>query len=377
MSEQPISNWRDIEPKQWNTGHYVSYMKELGLDDIYLDFYNSAYIDTGEKGEPIKKYLGYRSCSIDRSYAWAIEQKFMVHRCSLKDHTKEKHSILDSSYPIATWVCPTSGAHSTSPMRWKEYMVYVPVDFKNIDEIFKLAGTARTWFWELSLIHNNFRNVELYPVKEVSAEEYDRQWERVISHPYILEIDATKEDNNKRRRLLKKEIYLESANTFIDKINMHLIDDMHIDYNNIEWWWSGNGLYCITNPWLNSFVTKKVDESLSVHYKKNIAFWNNHVDLLEEKMKTVKFLKIDAQGQHLRKYIKTPFSLHQEDDVLCTPLTCLFGGNDKIDLTSDLFKELIYPKNLTKEIIQKYFITEEKGIPVQNFLRFNTESLIR
>ena len=389
-------SWREIAPREWSTKHHVQYMKELGLDEVYLNFYNSSFV---EKNEPPceviglagtgwsngkeyeKKSLGFRACSVDRSYAWALETKFLKHRCKLKIHTGQKHSELSTDYPVASWVCPETGDVSTSPLRWKEYKKWIPIDFKSREDILRMGGFARTWFWELSLYHNNYRDMELYPVKaigkKITAEEYDLQWTRVISHPFILEIDASKEDNTKGRRdLLSKTKYLESGNDMIYKINKHLTDEMHISDVNLEWWFSGNGLYCILNPWLNSFMGLRykegISEKLNDYFKKQLAYWNNHTDKLMEKLnKQIKYLKIDNKPQHLRSYIKTPFSLHQDYDRPCVPLSCLFGGNEKIDLTSSLFLEVMDVRNLKKEIIEKYFLCEEKGIKINNFLKVN------
>lgn len=393
-------SWREMAPREWSTKHHVQYMTELGLDEVYFNFYNSSYVEKREiKNDEIaglagtgwsnekeyeKKSLGFRACSVDRSLAWALETKFLKHRCKLKIHTGQKHSELSRDYPVATWVCPETGEVSTSPLRWKEYKVWVPIDFKSKEDIIRMAGFARTWFWELSLYHNSWRDRELYPVKaigkKITAEEYDLQWSRVISHPFILEIDASKEDNEKGRRdLLEKEKYLESGNDMIYKINQHLTEEMHVSDINLEWWWSGNGLYCITNPWLNSFMGLReipgipgISEKINDYFKKQLAFWNNHTDKLMEKMggsNGVKYLKIDNKPQHLRSYIKTPFSLHQDYDRICLPISALFGGNSRIDLTSEKFKELVEPRNLTKEIIDKYFLKEDKGIKINNFLQ--------
>lgn len=348
-------------------------MRELGIDSIYLDFYSAAYItdDINNPGKKIKKYKGFYPCSVDTSRAWAIDSGFMKHRCIRKAHRGLNHCELVMDSNVATWRCPETGTESVSPHRHKDYVNRIPQDFVEDTDILKMARKARTWYWELSLLDNQYRDVSYFPKKMTSMDDYDRQWDRVIWHPFMLEIDATKEDNRGRRDLLSKRVYLEEANLFIYTINEHLINSMGIAGDRFEWWFSGNGLYCILNPYLNSYFVKPNGESNSDYFKKNLAFWNNHVDKLAEstELKRIKYVNIDNKEQHMRSYIKTPFSLHQDYDRPCLPLTCMFGGNGRIDLTSSLFMRMVDPRNLTKELISRYFLKEVDGIVINDFLK--------
>lgn len=388
LSKEGVTNWRGLEPKIWETRHYVDFMRELGLGDIMFDLYNSTYVDYCQVEvngiyKYIKKSRGFHPCTGHASRAFAIESKWKLHSCKFHAHRGQRHSILveDIDSPRATWICPQTNVDSTGVFRYTDGTNYIPITFSNVDDILKRGRKLRVWYWELSLYNNNERNKGIFSQEILkNVDEHQAQWNKVISHPFIFEADATKMDNKRRRNILAKEVYLEAMNDFIGIVNDFCIKDLGLSIDNWEWLFSGNGLYWVGNGILNSVMLKNKREKMgkdvgwtnNMFFNKQLYTWARKQDILSKiiKEKNIKYINIDEHLQYMREFIKTPFSLHSKFDRPCLPLTCLFGGNAKIDLTSELFLNMMEPKNLTKEIVKKYFRKEEYGIETNNFLNF-------
>ncbi len=272
------------------------------------------------------------------------------------------------------------------PYRYNEAHNFIPITFNDSEGIIKYGRKIRTWYWELSLYDNKYRYDSLIPkVKFENVDDYEKQWDKVLMHPLIMEIDASRKGSGsggrnegrdeKRRDILEKEIYLEAMNEFINIVNKYCIEKLRL--GSFEWLFSGNGLYWVGNGYLNSVVVKekliekgRFEGDNNQFFNKQLFTWDKKLIEIIELTKDVSYLKVDDHLQYLREYIKTPFSLHQNNDVICLPLTALFGGNDKIDMKSSLFLKMIEPKNLTKVMIEKYFRKWSDGHVVNNFLNF-------
>lgn len=368
VGQERQEQWREKVPRTWSTKDHEDFVRDLGIDEIFFDFYNSAYLN--DEGD--KCFQGFRACSVDPSRSWAEEHGWLMHPCGHKEHRNMKHSVL-SDKPIATWVCPETGKKSYSPHRYIQGKNFVQIYFDTRNEVIEYAHKPRVWYWELSLQHLVHRGQVILPKRgmNITDEMYSEQWNRVISHPYMLEVDASRMNNKKRRDLLSSDDYLEGAMYFINVINEYLEGRLGIPDDMYEWWFSGNGLYMIINPFYNSIYAKKKDVKIPDFFKTNLFFWDAEQEKLVKLTKDVKYVTIDNHSQYLRMYIKAPFSLHGNYDRLCLPLTTIWGDNHKIDLKSDLFKKLVYPKNLTKELINKYFReTDNKtGESINSFMR--------
>lgn len=350
------NEWKLKEPSQWNCINHVGYLFQSGVADYYYNFFNC----TDRKGES----YGFRPPSIDISRSWAIENKFLIHSCY--KHKGEKHCKLDERYVTATWICPESGWKSQIPHRYTYIGSYIPITFdlknreKGIMELLELGYKARIWHFEMSIFKNIFRGEKIFP-DHLKIHTQGEKWDRVVGHNLMMEFDTTDErinGENVRRDIMEDgDKVIENAQKIIELINGEM---NKIGIKTYEWWFSGGGLYCILNSRLNDETRKKNGEHNLEWFNGQLYKWDKYqssVIINKIKNEKVRYIGLDHKAQFIRSYLKAPYSLHRRFDRIVLPLTGLFGGNDKIDLNTSEWRKYIHPKNINKDLINKWQIT--------------------
>lgn len=383
--------WREKEPKDWNCDDYVSYIKDTGIDNFYFNFFNVMERVSNKRDGKMGEYmsLGFRCPSIDLSRVWAMEQKFLFHRCKIHNL---KHSELETGreFPTATWRCPEGEISKISnksigitqiPHRY-DYSKgnYIPITFflndysKGKELIWSIGRKARIWHTEMSIFSNKFRDSSIFPDKIL--DKWDdkgraEKLERVVGCSLRLEFDTTKEkigDVNgvpkygRRDFMEEGDKVIENAQKIIDFMNEEMYSRFGFGIDDFEWWFSGDGLYLITRRGLyceDVRINNKVWKNWSGHrfYNHIWNYWNYYSIRLKKDITDsdydIRYINIDYKTQFLRSYIKVPFSLHRKYDRVTLPLTSMFKGNNQIDLNLSWWRKFIMTENITRNFVEK------------------------
>lgn len=344
--------WKLKRPYEWDCTNYVEYLIQSGVADYYYDFFNC--IDRHGTS------YGFRAPSIDISRVWAIENKFLIHKCY--KHKGEKHSelITDERYPTATWICPESGWKTQIPHRYNNIGSYIPITFdinnreNGIIEILNLGYKARIWHFEMSIFKNIFRGETIFP-DHLKIHTQGDKWERVNAHNLIMEFDTKDERINGETR--RKDIMdegdriIDNAQKIIGIVNNEM-DKVGI--STYEWWFSGGGIYFILHHMLNDDTKKSNRYTNLSWFNSELYKWDKYQGTkILKLLEGVKYIGLDYKKQFIRSYLKAPYSLHRRFDRVVLPLTGFFGGNDKIDLANGNWRYYIYPRNINKKFIKK------------------------
>lgn len=372
--------WKEREAKDWKCNDYVDFIKDTGIDSFYYKFYNVGVEGTGGFGLS----YGFRCPSLDLSRTWAVENKFLLHRCKI--HNGEKHSVLqeERDFPTATWICPSypkvTGL-TQIPERY-DYSKgnYIPYTFGLLDKpkglalIWKMARKARIWHFETTVFANKFRESSIFPDKILDKwgdSGRAEKLERVMGSSLRIEFDTTKEKNkensnseiNKYRRrdfMQDGDNIVSNAQKIIDFMNGEMYSRFGFEKESFEWYFSGNGLYLVTRRGLYCEDVRLKNNtwkewSRQKFYNFIWNYWNDYTKYLDKKIRNegIMYINVDYKTQFLRSYIKSPFSLHRTYDRLTLPLTSMFKGNNQIDLNLGWWRKYIEPKNITKEFVEK------------------------
>lgn len=361
-NDQNVS-WKDKEPKDWKCSDYVSYLKDTGVAEYYLNFYNPSN--------------GFRCPSIDISRTYAIENKWFKHKC--KPHNGDKHSILNEDCVTATWFCPTiknSTGKSQIPFRYDlKKGQFIPITFDKIENILSLGHKARIWHAETSIFDNKFRNTNIFPdklldkwLKDKAGTYKTEKVERLVGCILRLEFDTTKETKdiknektgNERRDIMTEgDKIINNTQKLIDLMNTQMYERFELEKDDFLWWFSGDGLYLtLKNNILEEERNDKEYNEWSKYkfYSHWWGYWNEYSFRLDKLItkNNIKYINIDFKTQFLRSYIKAPYSLHRKYDRIVLPLTAMFKGNNQIDLNQSWWRKYVEPKNINKHLIHKW-----------------------